>query len=105
MGLRNLLQANFRPPPHPCHRPPLTEKQRYAPQALIHALEGQSLDTASSLGTLHGDEQSMYKAIQDLAKEEVRRDFLRFAFVGFVALHSFLFLLGRSVVGCELRRR
>ncbi|CAM9263726.1 unnamed protein product [Ectocarpus sp. 8 AP-2014] len=46
--------------------------KRYAPQALIHALEGQPLNTVSGLGTLdNSEEQIMYKAIQDLAREEV----------------------------------
>eukprot|EP00752_Nemacystus_decipiens_P013433 g11896.t1 len=45
--------------------------KRYAPQALTYALEGQSLNGASGLGALHSEEQSMYKAIQDLAGEEV----------------------------------
>lgn len=56
-------------PPPPGH--PLWTVQRYAPQALMHALEGQSLNAARDKCVLNGGERSMYAAIEDLAKEEV----------------------------------
>eukprot|EP00904_Undaria_pinnatifida_P003548 jgi/Undpi1/13194/HiC_scaffold_8.g02856.m1 len=43
---------------------------RYAPLALMHALEGQALNTASGLSMADNEERTMYNTIQDLAREE-----------------------------------
>ncbi|CAM9344143.1 unnamed protein product [Pylaiella littoralis] len=55
--------------------------KRYAPQALIHALEGQPLNKASGLGALGSEAQTMYKAIRELATEEVTRMSLKQLYV------------------------
>lgn len=45
--------------------------KRYAPLALLHALEGQALNTASGASMADSEERTMYSTIQDLAREEV----------------------------------
>lgn len=87
----------FGNPPPPPPPPPLRAVQRYAPQALMHALEGQSLNAAREMCVLNGGERSMYAAIEDLAKEEVIFDtFLgvhlirRIQYVSFKSIYVFL---------------
>lgn len=49
--------------------------QRFAPQALMLAMQGQPLNTACEAGVLRTDESSMFATVEDLAKEEVLKYF------------------------------
>lgn len=59
------------PTPYPLPFPPPLQ-QRYAPLALLHALEGQALNTASGASMADSEERTMYNTVQELAREEVR---------------------------------
>lgn len=59
-----------------CQSFPWYTEQRYAPQALTQALEGQELDATddATAGLDENGRRSMYRAIEDLAKEKARSD-------------------------------